>query len=196
MQGAQEAMAEMGALAAMAGHLRGLGLGPLCPAPTAGTLSTPPPQKKFPGVVRGYQEPSGAKQDSTGQDRKALRGQTDRTRQLTGTGSPPGLAWKLRLPLGMTRSQGPSQGPSATCFQFCDRRGRRLGLASMATTRGAPKESPWTRQDKVNFKCSCGHNKTNTALLAMTFGLNHVWLGSAAAGGLESATGRRPGGLG
>ncbi len=57
-------MAELGALEAMAGRLRGLGLGPLGPAPTAGTLSTPP---KFPGEVRGYQEPSGAKQ--TGQDR-------------------------------------------------------------------------------------------------------------------------------
>ncbi len=42
----------------------GLGLGPLGPAPTAGTLTTPP-KKKFPGEVRGYQEPSGAKQ--TGQ---------------------------------------------------------------------------------------------------------------------------------
>ncbi len=60
-----EAMAELGAQEAMAGRLRGLGLGPLGPAPTAGTLSTP--QKNFPGEVRGYQEPSGAKQ--TGQDR-------------------------------------------------------------------------------------------------------------------------------
>ncbi len=60
-----EAMAELGAQEAMAGHLRGLGLGPLGPAPTARTLSTP--KKNFPGVFRGYQEPSGAKQ--TGQDR-------------------------------------------------------------------------------------------------------------------------------
>ncbi len=43
---AQEAMAVQGAQEAMAGRLRGLGLGPLGPAPTAGTLSTPP--KKFP----------------------------------------------------------------------------------------------------------------------------------------------------
>ncbi len=61
--GALEAMAELGAQEAIAGRLRGLGLGP---APTAGTLSTPP-KKKFPGEVRGYQESSGAKQ--TGQDR-------------------------------------------------------------------------------------------------------------------------------
>ncbi len=65
VQGAQEAMAVQGAQEAMADGLRGLGLGPLGPAPTAGTLSTPP--KNSPGEVRGYQEPSGAKQ--TGQDR-------------------------------------------------------------------------------------------------------------------------------
>ncbi len=45
--GALEAMAELGALEAMADGLRGLGLGPLGPAPTAGTL-IPPPQI-FPG---------------------------------------------------------------------------------------------------------------------------------------------------
>ncbi len=54
----------------------------------------------FHGAARGYQEPSGARQTGTGLP--------------TGTGSPPGLAWKLRLLLGMIRSQGPSQGPSAT----------------------------------------------------------------------------------
>ncbi len=70
--GALEAMAELGAQEAMADHLRGLGLGPLGPA-TAGTLSTP--KKNFPGVVRGYQEPSGAGQ--TGQ-------------YMTGQESPPG----------------------------------------------------------------------------------------------------------
>ncbi len=56
--GALEAMAELGALEAMADGLRGLGLGPLGPAPTAGTHTTPP--KKFPwgsegvsGALRG-----------------------------------------------------------------------------------------------------------------------------------------------
>ncbi len=81
VQGAQVAMAELGALEAMAD-----GLGPLGPAPTAGTPFTPP-QKKFPGELRGYQEPSGArhrqtvhgypsraKHTGTGQDRTALRG--------------------------------------------------------------------------------------------------------------------------
>ncbi len=57
MQGAQEAMA---------GGPCGRGLGPLGPAPTAGTLS--PPKKNFPGEVWGYQEPSGARHRQTGQD--------------------------------------------------------------------------------------------------------------------------------
>ncbi len=68
------------------------------------------------GKLGGIRSPPGLDtQNSTRQDRKALRGQTDRTGQPTGTGSPPGLARKLRLPLGMT-SQGPSQGPSVTAF--------------------------------------------------------------------------------
>ncbi len=40
--GAGRTMAELGALEAMADGLRGLGLGPLGPAPTAGTHTTPP----------------------------------------------------------------------------------------------------------------------------------------------------------
>ncbi len=68
--GAQEAMAVQGAQEAMAGGPCGRGLGPLGPAPTTGTLL--PPQKKFPGEVRGYQEPSGAKHRR--QDRIALQG--------------------------------------------------------------------------------------------------------------------------
>ncbi len=140
---------------------------PLGPAPTAGTLLPPPPN--FHGEVRGYQEPSRAKQ--TGQyktrqdsppgpdrqdrtshnDRKALQGQTDntghptttgkpsrarQTRHPTGTRSPPGLARRLRLPLGMTRIQGPSQGPSVTASTSATR-GQAARMASMATTRGA-----------------------------------------------------------
>ncbi len=73
--GALEAMAELGALA---DRLQGLGLGPLVPAPTAGTLTTPP-QKKIPGEVRGYQEPSGAghtEQYMTGQERPSGARQT------------------------------------------------------------------------------------------------------------------------
>ncbi len=62
--------------------------------------------------------------------------QTDRTGQPTGTRSPPGLAWRLRLLLGMTRSQRPTQGPSATA-SISATRGQAARMASMATTRGA-----------------------------------------------------------
>ncbi len=145
-----------------------------------------PPQKNFPGEVRGYQDPSGAGQTEqymTGQDRKALRGQTDRTRQPTGTGSPPGRARKLRLLLAMTSHQGPSQGFLSYLFHFHD---RWLEMASAATTRRAacPRQVSvdktdkmikmflWAQQDKIPGR--------------------DVWagstgLGSAAAGGLESA---------
>ncbi len=57
--GAQEAMAELGAQEAMADHLRGLGLGPLGPAPTAGTLTTPPPKKNSLGKLGGIWSPPG-----------------------------------------------------------------------------------------------------------------------------------------
>ncbi len=58
--GAQEAMVEQGAPEAMVGGLCGLGLGPLSSATTAGALLPPPPPKKNPwgslgvsGALRG-----------------------------------------------------------------------------------------------------------------------------------------------
>ncbi len=73
VQGAQEAMAVQGAQEAMAA-----GLSWPWPRPLARPLQPEPfypPQKKIPGEVRGYQEPSGARQ--TGQ-------------YMTGQDSPPG----------------------------------------------------------------------------------------------------------
>ncbi len=190
-----------------------LGLDPYSQNPT-----TPP--QNFHGEVRGYQEPSRAKQtgqyktrqdsppgpdrqdrtrrqesppglnrqDSTKHDRTALQGQTDRTRRQesppgpdrqdtttgkpsrarqtrhpTGTRSPPGLARRLRLPLGMIRSQGPSQGPSATASTSATR-GQAARMASMATTRGAacPRRVSMDKTRQGSLKCSCGHNKTDT----------------------------------
>ncbi len=125
MQGAQEAIA---------GGPCGRGLGPLGPAPTAGTL-LPPPKISL-GKLGGIRSPPGLDTDWTVQNRKALQGQTDRTGQPTGTGSPPGLARRLRLLLGMTRSQRPTQGPSATASTSATR-GQAARMASMATTRGA-----------------------------------------------------------
>ncbi len=155
-------MAELGALEAMADGLRGPRPRPPRPGPYSRNPTTPP--QNFHGEVRGYQEPSRAKQtgqyktrqdsppgpdrqDRTrrqesppGPDRQdMMTGKPSRARQTrhpTGTRSPPGLARRLRLPLGMTRIQGPSQGPSATASTSATR-GQAARMASMATTRGA-----------------------------------------------------------
>ncbi len=125
VQGALEAMAELGAQEAVAGG-HSLQLEPFYP-----------PKKISLGKLGGIKSPPGLnRQDSTKQDRNALQGQTDRTGQPTGTRSPPGLAWRLRLHLGMTRSQRPTQGPSATA-SISTTRGQAARMASMATTRGA-----------------------------------------------------------
>ncbi len=101
----------------MAGGACGRGLGPLGPAPTAGTLSTP--TKNFAGEVRGYQEPSGAKhRHRTGQPSGARHTGQD---SPPGTGSPPGLAWKLRLLPGMTRSQEALTGSLSNRLHFLDK---------------------------------------------------------------------------
>ncbi len=65
----------------------------LDPTTTARTF-LPPQKKKYMGQLMGYQESSGA--------------------VLRNRGTSLGKARKLRFLLGMTRSQGPSQGPSAT----------------------------------------------------------------------------------
>ncbi len=153
MQGAQEAMA---------GGPCGRGLGPLGPAPTAGTLL--PPKKISLWNLGGIRSPPGLDtQNSTKQDRNALQGQTERTGQPTGTRSPPGLAWRLRLLLGMTWSQRPTQGPSATASTSATR-GQAARMASMATTRGAacPRRVSMDKTRPGKLKCSCGHNKTET----------------------------------
>ncbi len=116
-----------------------------------------------------------------------LQGQTDRTGQPTGTGSPPGLAWKRRLPLGMTRSQGPSQGPSATASTSATG-GQAARMASMATTRGAacPRQVSVDMSDKIVKMFLWARHDIHTALLAMLW-TGSTGLGLAAASGHESA---------
>ncbi len=110
------------------------------PRPSARPLQPEPflpPKKNFPGEVRGYQEPSGAGHTEQYMTRQPSGAKHTGTGQPTGTGSPPGLAWKLRLLLGMTRHQGPSQGSLSYRFHIRDKGGRLLGMASSAMTRGA-----------------------------------------------------------
>ncbi len=151
----------------------GLGLFPR-PGHSSRNPSTPPPQISL-GKSGGIRNPPGLDtQNSTRQDRKALRGQTDRTGQPTGTGSPPGLAWKLRLPLGMTRSQGPSQGPSATASTSATG-GQAARMASMATTRGAacPRRVSVDMTDKIVKMFLWARHDIHTALLAVLWDRIH-----------------------
>ncbi len=170
--------------------------------PSARPLQPEPfyPQKNFPVEVKGYKEPSGAKQtgqymdsppglntqeqDRTGQPSGAKQTGTG---QPTGTGSPPGLAWKLRLPLGMTRSQGPSQGPSATASTSVTG-GQAARMASMATTRGAacPRRVSVDMTDKIVKMFLWARHDIHTALLAVLW-TGSTGLGLAAASGHESA---------
>ncbi len=90
--GAQEAMAELGALEAMAE----LGAQEAMADRLRAVASVPSARPLQPD-----------KQDKTGAP--------------TGTGSPPGLAWKLRLLLGMTSHQGPSQGSLSYRFHIRDK---------------------------------------------------------------------------
>ncbi len=160
--GAQEAMAELGALEAMADGLRGLGLGPLGPAPTAGTHTTP--QKNFPGEVRGYQEPSGAKQTrqyKTKQERPPGPDRQDRTAHRNQKPSWAGL--EAEASSGHDMTSGALTGSLSNRFTSTTR-GQAARMASMATTRGAacPRRVSVDKTRQGTLKCSCGHNKTDT----------------------------------
>ncbi len=72
------------------------------------------PQKNFPGVVRGYQEPSGAKQ--TGQDRNRTG-----TGQPTGTESPPGLSSVAEASSGHDMTSGALTGSLSNRFHLHDK---------------------------------------------------------------------------
>ncbi len=80
--------------------------------------STPP--QNFPGEVRGYQEPSGARQ--TGQDRNRTgteqpsRAKQTGTGQPTGTGSPPGLSSEAEASSGHDMTSGALTGSLSNRF--------------------------------------------------------------------------------
>ncbi len=118
------------------------------PGPYSQNPFTPP--KKFPGEVRGYKEPSGAKQ--TGQYMDSPPGLNTQEQDRTGQDSPPGLnrqgqdrtAHRNRKPSwagleaeassGHDEESGALTGSLSNRFHFGDRGAR---MASMATTRGA-----------------------------------------------------------
>ncbi len=183
VQGAQEAMVELGALEAMAelGALEamaelelwrpwrmvfgGLGLGPLGPAPTAGTLTTPP-QKISLGKWGGIRSPPGLnRQDSTKQDKTGTPSRARQTGQDSAQEPEALLGWLggWGFIWAWPGVRGPHRVPQRPP-PYPRQGGRRLEWPPWPQQEEppAPDESPWTRQDKVSLKCSCGHNKTDT----------------------------------
>ncbi len=147
-----------------------------------------PPKKNSLRKLGGIRSPPGL-------DRHRNRTGHTGTRQSTGTGSPPGLARRLRLLLGMTRSQGPSQGPSATASTSVTRLGQvaPLVVAAEAIPATCPRRVSVDKTDRIGLKlllwtqrlktCLWGHG---TALLAVMW-TRSKGIGLAAASGHESA---------
>ncbi len=154
-----------GSVGSSGGHFR-WSSGALASVPSARPLQPEPllpPKIISLGKSGGIRSPPGLDTHRTVHDMTRLQGQTNRTGHPTGTRRPPGLAWRLRLLLGMTRSQRPIQGPSATA-SISATRGQAARMASMATTRGAacPRRVSMDKTRHGSLKCSCGHNKTDT----------------------------------
>ncbi len=88
---------------------------------------------------------------------------------------------------GHDEESGALTGSLSNRFHFCDRRGRRLGLASMATTRGTacPRRVSADKTRHGKFKMFLwAQQDINTALLAGTCGLDPRGLSQRRAGGL------------
>ncbi len=147
VQGAQEAMAG--------------GLSWPWPRPSARPLQPepfylPPQKKNFPGEVRGYQEPSGARQ--TGQDRNRTgTGQPSRAKQTgtgqpTGTGSPPGLSSEAEASSGQDMTSGALTESLSNRFHFHDKGagGWEWPPRPLQEEPPAPDESPWTRPTRLD----------------------------------------------
>ncbi len=147
------------------------------------------PQKKFPGEVRGYQEPSGLdKQDSTWQDRKTLQGQTNRTSHRNQKPSWAGLeaegflwAWRgVRGPYRVPQQPLPYQ-----------RQGCWNGLRGHKTRSHLPQTSlqGQDRQDLIKMFLWAQQDKHGSPGRDVWTG--SMGLGLAAAGGHESVAIRR-----
>ncbi len=156
-------MAELGALEAMAvqGALEAMADGPQ-PGPYSRNsyYPPPPPPQNFPGEVRGYQEPSGAKQ--TGQYKKRQESPPGPDRQDRNR-KPSRASSEAEASSGHDQESGALTGSLSDRLHFSDKGAGGWEWPPWPLQEPpAPDESPWTRQDKVSLKCSCGHNKTDT----------------------------------
>ncbi len=163
--GAQEAMAVQGAQEAMAGGPCGRGLGPLGPAPTAGTLLPPHPTISL-GKLGGIRSPPGLnRQDSPlglnrqGQDSPPGLNRQGQDRTAHRNRKPSWAGLEAEASSGHDEESGALTGSLSNRFHFGDRRLEWPPWPQQEEP-PAPDESLWTWQDKL--KCSCGHNQTYT----------------------------------
>ncbi len=191
VQGAQGAMAVQGAQEAMADGPCGRGLGPLGPAPTAGTLSTPPKKKSL-GKLGGIRSPPGLnRQDKTRQPSRARQTGQDRTAHRNR--KPSWASSEAEASSGHDKESGALTRSLSNCFHIRDKEagGWKWPPRPLQDDPPAPDESPWTRPTRYVKMFLWAQQDKHTALLAGTCGLNPWGLSQRRAGGLGVSRGRR-----
>ncbi len=172
-----------------------------------------PPPKKFPGEVRGYQEPSGAKH----RHRTALRGSTHRTRQCPRNRKPSWASSEAEASSGHDKESGTLTGSLSNRLHFRDKGagGWKWPPRPLQEEPPAPNESPWTRLTRYIKTVPEGKTRLKNHDLgdmarhfwpwrvdwihgARVSGGQRAWvsgdpagLSQRRSGGLESAAGRR-----
>ncbi len=151
--------------------------GPLASVPSAWPLQPElllPPQN-FPGEVRGYQEPSGAKQTGQYKTRQESPPGPDRQDRTAHRNQKPSWAGlEAEASSGHDRVRGPHRVPQQP-LPLRRQGGQAARMASLATTKGAacPRRVSMdkTRQGKFKMFLWAQQNR-HTALLAVTCGLD------------------------
>ncbi len=103
------------------------------------------PPQNFPGVLRGYQEPSGAVQTQK-QDRTHWNKTVHRNRKPSWASS------EAEASYGHDQESGDLTGSLSDRLHFCDKGGRRLEWPPRLQQEEppAPDESPWTRPTRLD----------------------------------------------
>ncbi len=93
----------------------------LVPRPGHSSRNPSTPKKKFPGEVRGYQEPSRARQTGQYRTGQPSRDKQTGTGQPTGTGSPPGQSSEAEASSGHDMTSGALTGSLSNRFHVHDK---------------------------------------------------------------------------
>ncbi len=139
----------------------------LVPRPGHSSRNPSTPQIISLGKLGGIRSPPGLdKQDSTWQDRTALRGQTDRTRHPTGTGSPPGLFSEAEASFGHGMTLGALTGSLSNRFhdKGASLRGqdrqdliKNIPVGTPRHKHGSPGRDVWTGSTGLGLAATGGH---------------------------------------